>query len=49
MSKNSKNIDISDEEQLTAHNANVVASFMNHCKDNGVDIPDNLFESYFNA
>ena len=36
-------------EQLTEHNTNVVSEFMQHCKDEGYDLPDHLFESFFNA
>jgi hypothetical protein len=37
------------EEIKTDRNANVVSSFMEHCKENGIEIPDSLFESYFDA
>jgi len=42
-------VDLKDEEQKTEHNANVVASFMEHCKEKGLDIPDRFFETYFKA
>ena len=37
------------EEEKTERNANVVSSFMEHCKENGMVIPDTMFESYFGA
>lgn len=36
-------------EQQTDHNAKVVAAFMEHCKQEGYDLPDSLYESYFGA
>jgi hypothetical protein len=36
-------------ERETESNAKVVDSFMEHCKHNGIEIPDTLFESFFNA
>lgn len=46
---NYKGVIDDNEEEKTTYNANVVASFMEHCKENGLVIPDLLFESYFNA
>lgn len=37
------------EEITTEHNTKVVSSFMDHCKENGIEIPDSLFESYFDV
>ncbi|MGV6830483.1 MAG: hypothetical protein ACWA5P_02835 [bacterium] len=37
------------QEQLTDHNANVVSAFIEHCKENGIEIPDSIFETFFNA
>lgn len=42
-------VNYEDPEWKTDRNANVVADFMEHCKENGVTIPDTLFESYFDA
>lgn len=42
-------LDLENEEELTEHNTKVVASFMEHCKEEGIDIPDTMFETYFNA
>lgn len=36
-------------EEKTDRNANIISSFMEHCKQNGFIIPDSWFESYFNA
>ena len=36
-------------EELTEHNTNVVSQFMYHCKGEGYDLPDSLFESFFDA
>ena len=44
-----KFIDLENEEQKTEHNSNVVASFMEHCKEQGINIPNSAFETYFNA
>jgi len=38
-----------DMESKTERNAKVVADFMEHCKENGLEIPDSFFESYFDA
>lgn len=37
------------EEELTEHNTNVVSQFMHHCKNEGYNLPDHLFESFFGA
>lgn len=42
-------IDLENEEQKTNHNTNVVAQFMEHCKNEGHPIPKRMFETYFNA
>jgi hypothetical protein len=42
-------INLNNEEQKTEHNTKVVAAFMEHCKNEGLEISDKLFESYFNA
>ncbi len=42
-------INFEDEEMKTERNTNVVASFMEHCKEEGIEIPDTMFESYFGA
>ena len=39
----------SKEETKTDKNAELISSFMEHCKQNGTDIKDELFESFFNA
>lgn len=45
-----KFIDLSNEEQKTEHNAHVVSSFIEHCKvEHNLDIPEECFETYFNA
>ena len=36
-------------EDLTEFNINIVNAFIEHCKDNGVEIKESLFESFFNA
>lgn len=36
-------------EELTEHNTNVVSQFMYHCEKEGYDLPDRLFESFFDA
>ncbi len=41
--------EISELEEKTERNATVISSFIEHCKENGMEIPDTLFESYFNA
>lgn len=41
--------DMKNLENLTDHNTNVVSQFMCHCKEEGLEIPDSLFESYFGA
>jgi hypothetical protein len=40
-------INFEDAESKTERNTNVVASFMEHCKKEGIEIPDTIFESYF--
>lgn len=42
-------INFEDEETKLERNTNVVASFMEHCKEEGIEIPDTMFESYFGA
>ena len=42
-------INLENEEQKTEHNTNVVSGFMEHCKNEGLEIPESMFESYFNA
>lgn len=42
-------VNYEDEEEKTERNVSVVNSFMEHCKENGIEIPDSLFESYFDA
>ena len=42
-------IGFENEETKTERNTNVVSSFMEHCKTEGIKIPDNVFESYFGA
>ena len=42
-------INYEDEESKTERNTNVVSSFIEHCKSQGIEIPDTLFESYFGA
>ena len=42
-------IDLGNEEQKTNHNTKVVSSFIDHCKQKGIEIPDSAFESFFNA
>lgn len=42
-------VNFEDLESKTDRNAKVVADFMAHCKNNDLDIPDTLFESYFDA
>lgn len=42
-------VNFEDLETKTDRNANVVADFMEHCKENGLEIPDTFFESYFDA
>lgn len=42
-------IDFEDEEQKMNHNGEEVSRFMEHCKENGYELPDSLYESYFNA
>lgn len=42
-------INYEDEETKTERNTVVIASFMEHCKKEGIEIPDTLFESYFRA
>lgn len=37
------------EEEKMERNGKVVAQFMEHCKDEGIEIPDSMYESYFNA
>lgn len=38
------------EEQRTEHNANVIGAFMDHYKDlTGLEIPEEVYESFFNA
>lgn len=44
-----KAVGFENEETKTERNTNVVASFMEHCKSEGVELPDTLFESYFGA
>lgn len=41
--------DDEQEEEITEHNTKVVAQFMQHCKDEGHNLPDHLFESFFGA
>lgn len=38
-----------NKERLTEHNTNVVTQFMEHCKELGHELPDTLFETFFNA
>ena len=38
-----------DEEQRSIRNSEIIAGFMDHCKEEGLTIPDKYFESYFNA
>lgn len=38
-----------DEETRTNRNAHVVSGFIEHCAENGINIPDSVFESFFNA
>lgn len=42
-------VNYEDEEWRTERNMNVVAQFMEHCKEQGVKIPDTAFESFFDA
>jgi len=42
-------VNFEDEEFKTERNTKVVSSFIDHCKENGIEIPDSLFESYFDA
>lgn len=37
------------EEKKTEHNTNVVSQFMEHCREEGLVIPDRHFETFFNA
>lgn len=37
------------EEEITDWNVSVVSNFMHHCHDEGLDIPDSMFESFFDA
>lgn len=41
--------DEESEEARTDRNAEIVASFMDHCETEGLKIPDRFFESYFGA
>lgn len=36
-------------EQETYKNVEIISGFIEHCKREGFDIPETLFESYFNA
>lgn len=47
--ENESRIVLNDEEELTDRNTKVVAAFMEHCKENGIEIPDKMFEEYFGA
>ncbi len=38
-----------NEEAKTERNAITVSSFVQHCKELGIEISDSIFESYFNA
>lgn len=42
-------VNYEDEETRADRNTNVVAQFMEHCKENGLEIPDSFFESFFDA
>ena len=42
-------LNFEDEETKTERNVKVVNSFIEHCKDEGLEIPEALFESYFGA
>lgn len=37
------------EEIRVVNNANLISDFMVHCKEEGISIPDSMFESFFNA
>lgn len=41
--------EIENEETKIERNMNVISSFMEHCKNEGIEIPDIAFESYFGA
>lgn len=41
--------DYDNIEMITERNVKIVGSFMEHCEENGLKIPDSFFESYFNA
>lgn len=36
-------------EDDTDRNSEVVSNFIDHCKENGIEIPEEVFESFFNA
>lgn len=36
-------------EETTEKNAEIIGGFIEHCKQEGFDIPETLFESYFGA
>lgn len=38
-----------DQEELMERNGKVVSSFMEHCKNEGLEIPDSFYESFFGA
>jgi len=37
------------QETLAGIRTETVSQFMEHCKDNGIDVPETLFESFFGA
>jgi hypothetical protein len=44
-----KKLELRKIEETTHKNAELIASFMEHCKQGGVSIHESLFESFFNA
>ncbi|PHR71013.1 MAG: hypothetical protein COA67_07385 [Lutibacter sp.] len=44
-----KAVNYENDEAKTDRNTNTVAAFMEHCKSADFEIPDSMFETYFNA
>lgn len=37
------------EEEITERNADIISKFIKHCKEEGLDIDETYFKSFFNA